>query len=125
MNNWSQRYSIYSTTVLRLGLVALFTWFGLTQLLSPGMWTSFVPTWVADLTGLSATKLVLVNGALELVAALLLALRLWLRPVSLLLGLHLLGIVLGVGATAVGVRDFMIAIAAFSLALSGDQLVQR
>lgn len=123
--NWPTRYSAHSSTILRLGLIALFTWFGLTQLLAPAMWTGFVPGWLADLTGLSVTKLVLVNGALELLAAFLLTLGVWLPLVALLLCVHLFGIVFQVGLTPVGVRDLMIALAALALAVSSDTSSSR
>ncbi len=83
------------------------------------MWTRLIPQMVIDLSHLSASTLVQANAVFELVFGLALFLGLYTRFVALLLALHLLDIVYVVGFTAVGVRDFGLAVATFSIFLYG------
>lgn len=107
--------------VLRIGLVALFLWFGFSQVTAPDEWISWVPLWVPDLLHIDARVIVLLNGGFEIVGGLLLLLGVYVRWVALLLGLHLLVIAYEVGYNDIGVRDFALAICSFSLALfNGD-----
>ena len=102
--------------VLRLGLAVVFVWFGSQQLANPAVWSAFVPALTTN-PWISPSSLVLLNGWMELFGALLLMLGLWLRPVALILGLHLLLIAIEASG-AIGVRDFGLAIACFALALA-------
>lgn len=105
----------YAPVVLRLGIVGVLAWFGYSQVAAPGQWESWVPAWTSGL-GLSAHTVVLANGGFELIAAVLLLLGLYTRLVAFLVALHLFLIVFEIGLTAIGVRDFGLAMA--SLALS-------
>jgi uncharacterized membrane protein YphA (DoxX/SURF4 family) len=107
-----------SPVVLRAGMVALFLWFGFSQLTAPADWTSWLPTWTASLP-LPATALVLLNGGLEVVLGLALALGFWTRVVAALLALHLLLIAYEIGYNDIGVRDFCLAIATAAVAAHG------
>jgi len=110
------RYSAYSALVLRVGLAAVILWFGANQLMSPEMWTAWVPEWTAAL-GFSPENVVLLNGIFEVAAGALLLLGVLTRWVAILLFLHLLLIVFEIGMTAIGVRDFGLAVAFLALAL--------
>ncbi len=79
------------------------------------MWTSFVPAWATSI--MDPGMWVLMNGLLEIVAGSLLAFGILSRWVSLVLGLHLLIISVGLGLTAIGVRDIGLALATLSLFL--------
>lgn len=105
--------------IIRIGLAFVFLWFGLSQLVSPDQWTAFVPAWATGM-GITAHTLVLVNGIIEVVAGILLAFGLLVRPVGILLGIHLFIIATSLGLTAVGVRDFGLAIAIFGLGIGGS-----
>ncbi|QQG37695.1 MAG: DoxX family protein [Candidatus Kaiserbacteria bacterium] len=111
--------SRFALPLLRFGLVALFLWFGISQVLDPAAWSAWVPQWPTDLTGLSAETIVFLNGSFEVVFGALLALGLFTRVVAVLLSLHLLFIAYEVGYNDVGVRDFTLAIATISIALFG------
>jgi uncharacterized membrane protein YphA (DoxX/SURF4 family) len=104
--------------VLRFGLVALFLWFGLSQITNPSGWTSWLPTWTASLP-ITGTTLVLLNGVFETVLGVALAVGFWTRIVAALLALHLFFIAYEIGYNDIGVRDFVLAITTTSVALFG------
>ena len=72
--------------ILRIGLAVLFLWFGFSQFLDQAAWTSWVPEWAMNLSGLEAEMIVLLNGGLEIALGVLLALGLYIRPAAVLLG---------------------------------------
>ena len=113
---------IYAPVVLRSGLTILFLWFGFSQVLSPDMWTSWVPEWASSILGLDARTIVLLNASLEIVGGVFLAFGFWTRWVALLLGLHLLGIACEIGLSAIGVRDFALAVSTLALSLFGGDV---
>ena len=102
--------------VLRIGLAALFLWFGFSQLLDSLSWVSWVPEWAVNLLHIPPAMIVLLNGAFEVIAGALIALNLFTRWAALLLGLHLVVLVIDIGLTPIGVRDFAIMMATFALA---------
>ena len=106
----------YAPSVLRFGLVFLFLWFGISQILNPNSWTAWVPEWGTSVLGLDAVKVVLINGWFETVGGIFLAIGFWTRWIALVLSLHHLFIAYEVGYNDIGVRDFTLA--ASSLALS-------
>jgi uncharacterized membrane protein YphA (DoxX/SURF4 family) len=105
--------------VLRVGLSALFLWFGFSQFLDPSSWTSIVPAWATALTGLEPSMIVLLNGGFEIAAGSLLALGLYMRFAAAILAIHLAVIIFDLGFTAIAVRDFAIMMSTFALALIG------
>ena len=106
----------YALPLLRAGLVVLFLWFGLSQVTTPGDWLAWVPEWTSAF-GVSASTIVLLNGAFEVILGALLAVGFYTRIAALLLSIHLLFIAYEVGYNDVGVRDFVLAVATLSLAL--------
>lgn len=107
----------YSTLVLRFGLVVLFLWFGLSQVLHPNEWVSWVPDWVPAFLHMDATTIVLLNGGFEIAGGFLLLLGFFVRLAAFLLFLHLLLIASEVGYNDIGLRDFVLALATLSLGL--------
>jgi len=108
--------------VLRFGLIALFLWFGFSQVTAPADWISWVPTWVPTFTHLDARVIVLLNGGFEVIGGILLLVGFYVRWVALILALHLFAIAYEIGYNDIGVRDFTLAIACISLALyDGDE----
>ena len=105
--------------VVRIALSLVFLWFGSQQLMNTPMWLSFVPDAATSISGLSATTLVHFNGAFEIVFGLCLLAGFFTRTSGLLLGLHLLGISLNLGFSAIGVRDLGLALATISIFLYG------
>jgi uncharacterized membrane protein YphA (DoxX/SURF4 family) len=101
--------------VLRLGLAAVFLWFGFSQVLESVNWVSWVPEWAVNLLHIPPAMIVLLNGSFEIIAGGLLALNILTRWVALLLALHLVVLVFDIGLTAIGVRDFGLMAATFAL----------
>jgi len=102
--------------VLRFGLAAVFLWFGFSQLMDSAAWIGWVPEWTS-LFGITPNLIVLVNGTFEVIAGALLVAGFFVRPVALLLALHLVLITIEIGFNETGVRDFGLTMATFALAL--------
>jgi uncharacterized membrane protein YphA (DoxX/SURF4 family) len=92
--------------LLRFGLAAVYIYFGFSQLLDAERWFRVVPDWATSLSGLSVSTIVMLNGYFDLIFGALLALGLWLVPVSFILAAHLAVITLSIGFNPTGVRDF-------------------
>lgn len=112
--------SSYAPLILRVGLVFVFIWFGVTQLLDQTMWVSLIPAPVIALTGLSAKTLVMINGGFEVIMAILLALGIRVRLVAALLFLHMFAIIGDLGLNAIAVRDIGLMVALLSMAFAGS-----
>lgn len=103
--------------VLRLGLAAMFLWFGFSQLFDSLSWVSWVPEWAVALLHIPPAMIVLGNGLLEVVLGTLLAFGVLTAPVAYVLALHLFVIVCDIGLTAIGVRDAGLMFATLALGL--------
>lgn len=112
------RFDRYGVVVLRGGLVALFLWFGLSQLTDPGSWLSWVPQWALELPLIGGTGVVILNGIFETVLGLSLAAGFYTRATAVLLSLHLFLIAFEVGYNDIGVRDVALGLATLSLAFT-------
>ncbi len=116
----SKKLSNIAPVVLRLGLAAVYVWFGFSQLSNPNMWTSLVPAWASGLLGMSTLTIVHLNGVFEIIAGGMLAFGFYVRLVSGLLFIHLLIIATHLGIGPVGVRDFGLSFATLALFLFGE-----
>ncbi len=92
-----------SSHVLRFSFVALFVWFGVMQLIQPGDWIGYLPTWT-DHIPVPGEMIVMLNGWFEVVAAAMLAAGVFPRAIAGFLAVHLFGIAVTAGG-ATGVRD--------------------
>ena len=108
----------YAPITVRLGVSAVFLWFGVNQLLFPANFIGYLPQFLFD--SAFATQAVLLNGAFEVVFGLALVIGFFTRWVALLLGLHLFGITLTLGYGEIAVRDFGLTLATLSIFLWGD-----
>ena len=106
----------WGVVMLRLGLAAVFLWFGFSQLTDGLNWVGWVPEWAVELLNIPPAMIVLLNGAFEVVAGALLAFNILTRWVALALAAHLLVITIDIGLTPIGVRDFGLMMATFALA---------
>ena len=109
----------YNSLVLRTGIATVLLWFGFSQLKNPASWTRMIPEYMQSLTSLSPTTLVYMNGALEIILAVLILLGLFTRLASFLVTIHMIHITTIVGYGATGARDFAIALASLSMFLRG------
>lgn len=107
----------YSPIAVRIGISLVFLWFGISQLIDNSAFTGWVPSFISNI--ISASRVVLFNGIFETIFGLLLLLGLFTRLSSLLLALHLIGIVFSVGYNEIGVRDFGLFMAALAIFLNG------
>jgi len=107
--------------VLRLGLAAVFLWFGFSQLIDSLSWVNLVPDWATSLLNLPPAMIVMANGLLEIVLGSLIALGFFVGPAALILAAHLFVIACDIGLSAVGVRDFGLVFATIALALHSWQ----
>lgn len=103
----SSRLSFLS---LRLGLVAVFLWFGIDKFIHPLYWlNAWVPAKVVGLSGqvgVSGAQFVYLNGIFELLVAVAVLFNVGLKFFSALAALFLVAVVSTVGISEVTVRDF-------------------
>ncbi len=109
----------HSAILLRYSVALLFLWFGLNQLFNAGAWVAWLPPWVEQLP-IEPLSFIYVNGILETVFGLCLALGLFTRFSALVLSLHLFGIAFSLGYNDIAVRDFGLALATMAVALHGS-----
>lgn len=109
----------FAPIILRIGLSLVFLWFGFEQVINTSMWTSLIPDWITAISGISSVSLVYFNGAFEIVFGLFLLVGFFTRATALLLALHMFHITLTVGYSSIGVRDFGLTMAAFSIFFYG------
>lgn len=102
--------------ILRLGLAAVYLWFGFSQLFDSINWVGWVPVWAVELLNIPPAMIVILNGSLEVILGSLLAVGLLVRPVAFILTVHLALITYEIGFSAIGVRDFGLTMATLALA---------
>ena len=117
MNSLLEKIEPYAPAVLLVGLAFVVVWFGVQQLLHGVAWAGFVPAWTSTL-GIIPLTAVYANGTFEVVAGILLALGLFVRPLALLLFLHLVIIIVELGLSPTGVRDIGLAVGFLTIALT-------
>lgn len=121
LNMQSERFaklSAYAPAVVRIGMSLVFLWFGSSQLADVQAWTAWLPPWTASLP-VDGETLVRLNGSFEVLFGILLLLGFYVRPVALLLALHMFQIAFTVGYSEIGVRDFGLSLATTSVFLYG------
>lgn len=108
----------YSKPILRIGIALVFLHFGFSQISSPDNWANYVPDF---LTGkiVGATNIVVMNGIVEVTLALFLITGLYTKFSAGILTMHMIPIIIFVGASSIAVRDFGIFIAIFVVFLNG------
>lgn len=106
----------YSLQLLRYSWVFLFLWFGIQQIINPGLWIEYLPAWTGYFP-IPGEMLVQLNGWFEILCAVVLALGLYTRIVATILGAHLFFFAIEIGG-AVGIRDGVLAMMGFTIALS-------
>ena len=101
--------SKYSGLVLRIGLAAVFFWFGGDKFFHPEYWlNAWVPPWIIPFAakfGVTATQLIYINGIFEILIALSLLTGVFMRVFALLGVVFLLGITIFIGINEITVRD--------------------
>ena len=108
----------YSPALLRIAIAIVFLWFGFSQLKNPSSWTGMLPGFAKSL-GFSPNTLIYISGSFEVIFSICLLLGIYTRIISFVLGLHLIDILTIVGYGPIGVRDFALTLATFSIFLMG------
>lgn len=114
--HWAKEHS---AILLRYSVALLFLWFGLNQLLNAGAWVAWLPPWVGQLP-IEPLSFIYLNGILETVLGVCLAVGLFTRFSALILSLHLFGIAFSLGYNDIAVRDFCLALATMAVAFHGS-----
>ncbi len=104
--------STWAPVILRIGLGAVFLWFGWSALTSTDMWIRLVPAWVSFIG--TPEALVKAHGVFEIVFGLLLILGVYGRLVAAILMFNLLHTVFLVSGPTM-IRDIGLTIALLSL----------
>lgn len=112
------KYKEYSPLVLRIGIGIVFLWFGLTNIFNPQTLIGYLPKFVQTLP-IEPLSILLLTGIFEVVFGVFLIIGLFTRLSSLLLFLHLVVIIIGIGYNDVAVRDFGLALATLAIFLHG------
>lgn len=110
----SMPLSAHSPLVLRLGLALVFGWFGIDKFLHVSAWYGWIPAW---LTFVPLDAFLYVLGALEVIAALLLLIGIYVRIASLACAALLIAVVLNFGINEITVRDIGLIGMALALAM--------
>ena len=112
-----KKFSNYSPNILRIGVSLVFLWFGINQVLDPNYFTSYLPDFILNFS--NPVNFVIFNGIFEVIFGILLLLGLFTRLVSIILTLHLLGIIFSLGYNEISVRDFGLMVSSFVVFLNG------
>jgi uncharacterized membrane protein YphA (DoxX/SURF4 family) len=109
----------FSPVFLRIGISLVILWFSSQQFLHPEMWVGFIPDYIIKISPVSATTLVHMNAALELVFGTSMLFGFFTRVSAFILALHLVDITFTLGYNSIGVRDFGLTIATLAIFLNG------
>jgi uncharacterized membrane protein YphA (DoxX/SURF4 family) len=112
------KFKSYAPNFLRIGISLVIMWFGFQQLIHPEQWINFLPEFV-DSMPFSNITFVYLNGWFEVFAGLLMVLGLFTRIASILIIIHLVGIVFTLGYNAIAIRDIGLIFALISISLHG------
>ena len=112
-----KKFSNYSPNILRIGVSLVFLWFGINQVLDPNYFTSYLPDFILNFS--NPVNFVIFNGIFEVIFGILLLLGLFTRLVSIILTLHLFGVIFSLGYNEISVRDFGLMISSFVVFLNG------
>ncbi|MBI4239825.1 DoxX family membrane protein [Candidatus Uhrbacteria bacterium] len=105
-----------TSRILRYSLAALFFWFGFQQITSPDHWTVFLPEWTGYFP-IPGEMLVRLNGWSEMIGAVFLITGTFVKPISVVLALHLFLIAVEVKG-AIGMRDAILGMTCIALAFT-------
>jgi len=112
-----EKLDSYAPTVLRIGIAAVFLYFGISQVSDPESWVSWLPDFLVTLSPVSDVTIIYLNGIFEIVMGTLLAFNYYRRIVATILGLHLLHISLLMNFGPLMVRDLGLTIATLYLGM--------
>lgn len=104
-------------TFLRVGIAGVFLYFGISQIIAPEDWVSWLPDFVMEYSPVSDVAIIQLNAVYEIVAGTMLLVNWHRRLAALLLGGHLLHIALMMNFGPLMVRDLGLTVATLYLAM--------
>ena len=107
----------YAPILVRLAISFVVLWFGINQLVQPEDFMGYLPEFL--LQSEYAKTAVILNGLFETLFGVALAIGFLVRPVALILSIHLFSIVLTLGYNDIAIRDFGLALVTFSIFIGG------
>ena len=123
VTHFLDKHKHYGTFVARIGIAAVFLWFGIDKFVHTINWIGWVPEWMQALIPMSMTNFMYVQGIIEAVIGLLLLIGYNVRFAGLLAVLTLAGVeiaMVGTGQTEMMLRDAGLLAASLSLFLTGS-----
>ena len=123
VTHFLDRHKHYGTFVARIGIAAVFLWFGIDKFVHTINWIGWVPEWMQALIPMSMTNFMYVQGIIEAVIGLLLLIGYNVRFAGLLAVLTLAGVeiaMVGTGQAEMMLRDAGLLAASLSLFLTGS-----
>jgi len=123
MNHFLAKHSHWGTFVARVGIAAVFLWFGIDKFVHPIEWAGWVPDWMSALIPMSLVSFMYIHGAIETLVGVLLLVGYQTRMAALLAVITLCGVILamiGTGSTDVLLRDVGLLAASLSLLFTGS-----
>lgn len=107
----------YAPMTVRYAIAFVFLWFGINQIFNPTDFMGYLPDFILQLE--SAQTIVIINGITETILGLLLALGIFIRPVTAILAAHLIGIIFSLGYNDIAIRDVSLLIATIAIFFQG------
>jgi len=114
-------YKKYAPAIVRVGVSFVFLWFGLNQIFDTSSFLGWLPSWAYSIP-ISGSVLVIMSGITEVIFGLLLLLGLFTRISALILLLHLIVIITGLGYNDIMIRDIGLAFATLSVLVNGKDV---
>ncbi len=112
-----KRLAPYAPLATRLGISFVVLWFGINQLINPKNFMGYLPNYLLGLN--YAETIIQFNGLFETIFGGLLLAGYLVRPVALILSIHLLSIAFTLGYNDIAIRDIALAIVTFGIFLGG------
>ncbi|HLC53423.1 MAG TPA: DoxX family membrane protein [Candidatus Nanoarchaeia archaeon] len=118
---FSEKARQYSPIVVRYAVGIVFLLLGIDQIIDPAGWTGYLPLDIVSALPfhLTATQFMFYNGLFDTLIGLLLLAGIFVRIVSAVAVLHLLGVIVTLGYNDLAIRDIGLLLASFSVFLHG------
>ena len=107
----------YAPIAVRWGIALVFLWIGIDIWVHTDYWVIWLPGYISQF--IEPTTLMLFTGVFDFVFGLLLLFGLFTRISALLMALHLIGVITGIGYTDIAVRDFGLLLATMGIFFHG------
>jgi len=103
--------------IIRVGIAIVFLWFGISKIIDPTAWISWLPQWIVQLP-ISVTTNLIIQGMIETVVGALLLIGLFTRFAAVIAALTMVIVIISVGYSDIAIRDLGILSIAVALALT-------